>query len=107
MRMLVRRLLRKYKYPPDEAKGALETVMRQCELWVDETEYESKAGAALPQRVCCRSDTPLAALPSRPPFQHFGVTSRLSAPFATTAARFAIEERTKLPFPSIHKRAKQ
>jgi hypothetical protein len=29
-----------------------ETVMRQCELWVDETEYESKAGAALPQRVC-------------------------------------------------------
>jgi hypothetical protein len=44
--------LKKYKYPPDEAKGALETVMRQCELWVDETEYESKAEAALPQRVC-------------------------------------------------------
>ena len=50
MRMLVKRLLKKYKYPPDEAKGALETVMRQCELWVDETEYESKAEAALPQR---------------------------------------------------------
>ena len=48
MRMLVKRLLKKYKYPPDEAKGALETVMRQCELWVDETEYEGKAGAALP-----------------------------------------------------------
>jgi hypothetical protein len=43
MRMLVKRLLKKYKYPPDEAKGALETVMRQCELWVDETEYEGKA----------------------------------------------------------------
>ena len=40
MRMLVRRLLRKYKYPPDEAKGALETVMRQCELWVDTSPYE-------------------------------------------------------------------
>ena len=37
MRMLVKRLLKKYKYPPEEAKGALETVMRQCELWVDET----------------------------------------------------------------------
>ena len=40
MRMLVKRLLKKYKYPPDEAKGALETVMRQCELWVDETAGE-------------------------------------------------------------------
>jgi type I restriction enzyme R subunit len=48
MRMLVKRLLKKYKYPPDEAKGALETVMRQCELWVDETEYEDKAETDLP-----------------------------------------------------------
>ena len=38
------------KWQTREAKGALETVMRQCELWVDETEYESKAEAALPQR---------------------------------------------------------
>ena len=52
MRMLVKRLLKKYKYPPDEAKGALETVMRQCELWVDETEYESKAEEAIPRRTC-------------------------------------------------------
>ena len=42
MRMLVKRLLKKYKYPPDEAQGALETVMRQCELWVDETSFESE-----------------------------------------------------------------
>jgi type I restriction enzyme R subunit len=48
MRKMVKRLLKKYKYPPDEAKGALETVMRQCELWVDETEYEDKAETALP-----------------------------------------------------------
>ena len=45
MRMLVKRLLKKYKYPPDEAKGALETVMRQCELWVDTTEGEYEAEA--------------------------------------------------------------
>lgn len=37
MRMLVKRLLKKYKYPPGEATDALETVMRQCELWVDTT----------------------------------------------------------------------
>ena len=30
-------LLRKYKYPPEEAEDALQTVIRQCELWVDET----------------------------------------------------------------------
>ena len=38
--MLVKRLLKKYKYPPDEAADALKTVMRQCELWVDTTEFE-------------------------------------------------------------------
>ena len=48
--------------------------------------------------TCTVADTPLAALPSRPPFQHFGETSRHSAPFVATAARFAINERTKLPF---------
>jgi len=37
MKMLVKRLLRKYKYPPKEAEDALDTVIRQCELWVDET----------------------------------------------------------------------
>ena len=35
MRLLVKRLLRKYKYPPEKAKNALETVMRQCEHWAD------------------------------------------------------------------------
>ena len=56
--------------------------------------------------TCTVADTPLAALPPRPPFQHFGETGRLAAPFVATAARFAIDERTKLPFTSIHKRAK-
>ena len=45
MRMLVKRLLRKYKYPPKEADNALQTVMRQCELWVDTTVYEDAAVA--------------------------------------------------------------
>ena len=35
MRTMVKRLLRKYGYPPKEAANAMETVMRQCELWVD------------------------------------------------------------------------
>ena len=35
MRTSIRRLLKKYRYPPDEAKGALETVMKQCDRWAD------------------------------------------------------------------------
>ncbi|RSX54025.1 type I deoxyribonuclease HsdR [Bifidobacterium goeldii] len=35
MRMSIKRLLRKHKYPPDEVPEAIETVMQQCELWVD------------------------------------------------------------------------
>lgn len=38
MRVLVKRLLKKYKYPPEGAKKALETVMRQCNHWADDDE---------------------------------------------------------------------
>ncbi len=40
MRTLVKRLLRKYNYPPEGRETALETVIAQCEQWADE-EYES------------------------------------------------------------------
>ena len=38
MRRMVKRLLRKYKYPPDKCEDAIETVMTQCELWTDNTD---------------------------------------------------------------------
>lgn len=38
MRVMVKRLLKKYKYPPEGAKKALETVMRQCDHWADDEE---------------------------------------------------------------------
>ncbi|MBQ2226200.1 MAG: type I restriction endonuclease subunit R [Methanobrevibacter sp.] len=37
MRSTVKRLLKKYDYPPSEMKFALEKVIAQCELWVDES----------------------------------------------------------------------
>lgn len=40
MRRLVKRLLRKYDYPPEGQEQALVTVMAQCEQWAEE-EYES------------------------------------------------------------------
>lgn len=38
MRVMVKRLLKKYKYPPEGAAKALETVMRQCDHWADNDE---------------------------------------------------------------------
>ncbi|MBR3113962.1 MAG: type I restriction endonuclease subunit R [Methanobrevibacter sp.] len=37
MRMTVKKLLKKYKYPPKDMEFALEKVIAQCELWVDES----------------------------------------------------------------------
>ena len=43
MRMLVKRLLRKYKYPPEGVEDAIVTVIKQCEMWTDnpDNNYES------------------------------------------------------------------
>ncbi len=35
MRRLVKRLLRKHKYPPDGVNDAVQTVIAQCEMWTD------------------------------------------------------------------------
>ena len=40
MRRAIKRLLRKYKYPPEGVADATETVMAQCELWADTKIYE-------------------------------------------------------------------
>jgi type I restriction enzyme R subunit len=38
MRRLVKRLLKKYKYPPEEAEGAMNIVLKQCEQWAENEE---------------------------------------------------------------------
>ena len=35
MRKSIKRLLKKYNYPPGNREDALLTVMTQCELWTD------------------------------------------------------------------------
>ena len=35
MRKMVKRLLKKYKYPPEQYEDAIETVISQCEMWTD------------------------------------------------------------------------
>ena len=36
MRVMVKRLLKKYKYPPEGQEKALEVVMAQCNKWADD-----------------------------------------------------------------------
>lgn len=40
MRMLIKKLLKKYKYPPEGMEDAVQTVMTQCELWTDNMVFE-------------------------------------------------------------------
>lgn len=35
MRLLIKKLLKKHKYPPEGMEDAVQTVMTQCELWTD------------------------------------------------------------------------
>lgn len=43
MRKMVKRLLRKYHYPPEKAQEAMEIVMAQCEQWADyDGEYDDE-----------------------------------------------------------------
>ncbi len=45
MRLLIKRLLKKHKYPPEGMEDAVQTVMTQCELWTDNVMDESTKGA--------------------------------------------------------------
>lgn len=38
MRMMIKRLLKQHRYPPEGMEDAVQTVMTQCELWADRTD---------------------------------------------------------------------
>jgi type I restriction enzyme R subunit len=42
MRMMIKRLLKKHKYPPEGMDDAVTTVMIQCELWTDNNDMEQR-----------------------------------------------------------------
>ena len=43
MRMLIKKLLKKHKYPPEGMEDAVQTVMTQCELWTDNYSFEQNS----------------------------------------------------------------
>lgn len=42
MRMLIKKLLKKHKYPPEGMEDAVQTVMTQCELWTDNNDMSDE-----------------------------------------------------------------
>ena len=42
MRMMVKKLLKKHRYPPEGIDDAMKTVLEQCEMWTDNNEYEMR-----------------------------------------------------------------
>ncbi|MGN1394300.1 MAG: type I restriction endonuclease subunit R [Succinivibrionaceae bacterium] len=45
MRKLVKRLLKKYKYPPESCEDAMKVVLEQCEQWTDYSDFSHRTGA--------------------------------------------------------------
>ena len=41
MRMMIKHLLKRHRYPPEGMDDAVQTVMTQCELWTDNNDMES------------------------------------------------------------------
>lgn len=64
MRRLVKRLLKKYNYPPEKAADALDTVLRQCEQWADNDDYnETQNVVPIPKPYEIGDNYSLAAEP--------------------------------------------
>ena len=60
LRIIIRNLLKRYKYPPDEQKGAVEIVLRQAEVcqkmwWHEMTGRNERfpCGSGKKYKVCC------------------------------------------------------
>ena len=45
MRMMIKKLLKKHKYPPEGMDDAVQTVMTQCELWTDNNDMEDRVNS--------------------------------------------------------------
>lgn len=61
MRRMIKRLLKKYHYPPEEAENALETVIRQCEQWSDNEVSNVKVVQYASQMNIFEQSMPIAA----------------------------------------------
>lgn len=49
MRIMLKKLLKKYKYPPEGAEEALNIVMKQCDHWANDENNDNDTPARLYQ----------------------------------------------------------
>ena len=66
MRRLVKRLLKKYNYPPEEAQNALDTVLRQCEQWADNNDYDDREENIVPMTAMYRDTDDYCSMAAEP-----------------------------------------
>lgn len=51
MRRMIKRLLKRYKYPPEGMEDAIQTVISQCEMWVDLERYQPEGGVSVAKKA--------------------------------------------------------
>ncbi len=66
MRMLIKKLLKKHKYPPEGMEDAVQTVMTQCELWTDNTDMEESGNKIVDYSFCLIDKSSMVAEESAP-----------------------------------------
>ena len=49
MRKMIKRLLKKYNYPPEKNAEAMETVLKQCEAWADDEDNYAESAYTKPR----------------------------------------------------------
>lgn len=49
--MMIKKLLKKHKYPPEGMDDAVQTVMLQCELWTDNNDMMTERVDAYAERL--------------------------------------------------------
>ncbi len=47
MRMMIKKLLKKHRYPPEGMEDAVQTVMTQCELWTDNNDMDREDSSSV------------------------------------------------------------
>lgn len=66
MRMLIKRLLKKHKCPPEGLDDAVQTAMTQCELWADNNDMGERVSAYSNRLNQCVNETYDMAMVAEP-----------------------------------------
>lgn len=66
MRMLIKKLLKKHRYPPEGMEDAVQTVMTQCELWTDNSDMGETEQKCVEYSFCAEERLSMVAEDSVP-----------------------------------------